>query len=275
VKRYQSNENQIKELDARYGNLVSMIQGLGVKHQPMLPAEPPEDEAAEDEAAGLSSKDTEKVRNWANSVSPPPHTTGDDAAAAQDGDGNLADDEGAESDAADERQGRFARPLRDIRVGESPSRPWGIPVPVKYLEKVEGNASEKSSQPARIPSSSMPTPQPDRVVESETEMEKAGKARCPFGFDQAPKPDVGTKTKMKEEHSKEKEAKPDLPAETTTQRVTFIAPDAASATEQKPEPATGVAKEQSHMVFTGPVFIGYSAEDAAKILRESGLGRTI
>jgi hypothetical protein len=274
VKRYQSNENQIKELDARYGNLVSMIQGLGVKHQPMLPAEPPEDEVIEDEAAGLSSKDTEKVRNWANSVSPPPHTTGADAAAVQDGDGNLADDEGAESDAADERQGRFARPLRDIRVGESPSRPWGIPVPVKYLEKIEGNASEKSSQPARIPSSSMPTPQPDRVVESETEMEKAGKARCPFGFDQAPKPDVATKTKTKEEHSIQKETKPDFPAEKTTQRVTFIAPDAASATEQKAEPATGVAKEQSRMVFTGPVFIGYSAEDAAKILRESGLGRT-
>jgi hypothetical protein len=36
----------------------------------------------------------------------------------------------------------------------------------------------------------------------------------------------------------------------------------------------GVAKEQSRMVFTGPVFIGYSAEDAAKILRESRLGQT-
>jgi hypothetical protein len=142
------------------------------------------------------------------------------------------------------------------------------------LEKIEGNASEKSSQPARIPSSSMPTPQPDRVVESETEMEKAGKARCPFGLDQAPKPDVATKTKTKEEHSIQKETKPDFPAEKTTQRVTFIAPDAASATEQKAEPATGVAKEQSRMVFTGPVFVGYSAEDAAKILRESGLGRT-
>jgi len=26
------------------------------------------------------------------------------------------------------------------------------------------------------------------------------------------------------------------------------------------------------MLFTGPVFVGYSAEDAAKILRESGWG---
>jgi hypothetical protein len=120
----------------------------------------------------------------------------------------------------------------------------------------------------------MPTPQPDRVVESETEMEKAGKARCPFGFDQAPKPDVVTKTEVNEDHSKEMEAKPDVPAEKTTQRVAFIAPDAANATDQRAEPVTGVANEQSRMVFTGPVFIGYSAEDAAKILRESGLGRS-
>lgn len=273
VKRYQSNENQIKELDARYGNLVSMIQGLGVKHQPMLPTEPPEDEAAvEDEAAGLSTKDTEKVRNWANSVSPQPHATGAEAAAVQDADGNLADDEGAESDAGDERQGRFARPLRDIRVGESPSRPWGIPVPVRYLEKVEGNISEASSQPARIPSSSMPTPQADKVVESETETEKAGKARCPFGFDQAPKPEKATPSKPKED-IKLKEAEPDKTSEKAAQRVTFISPDAASATEQKAEPVARVASDQSRMVFTGPVFIGYSAEDAAKILRESGRGR--
>lgn len=271
VKRYQSNENQIKELDARYGNLVSMIQGLGVKHQPMLPAEA----AVEDEAAGLDSKDSEKVRNWANSVSPPPHQTDAGSAAAQDGDGNLADDEGAESDAGEERQGRFARPLRDIRVGESPSRPWGIPVPVKYLEKVEGNVSEASSQPARIPSSSMPAPQPEKVAESEMEMKmkEAGKARCPFGFDQPSKPEMTAPPRSKKEDAKLKEVEPDNSAEKETQRVTFIAPDTASATDAKAEPALGAAKQQGSMIFTGPVFIGYSAEDAAKILRESGLGR--
>lgn len=277
VKRYQSNENQIKELDARYGNLVSMIQGLGVKHQPMLPAEPPEDEAAvEDEAAGLDLKDSEKVRNWANSVSPPPHPTDAGSAVAQDGDGNLADDEGAESDAGEERQGRFARPLRDIRVGESPSRPWGIPVPVKYLEKVEGNVSEASSQPARIPSSSIPTPRVDKPAESEMEMKMkhASKARCPFGFDQAPKPEATTTTQAVKEDDKPKAVELDNCAENTTQKVTFIAPDKASATEQKAEDAAGETKQQSRMVFTGPVFIGYSAEDAAKILRESGIGRT-
>jgi hypothetical protein len=277
VKRYQSNENQIKELDARYGNLVSMIQGLGVKHQPMLPNEPPDDEdAVEDEAAGLTSKDTEKVRNWANSVSPPPHRTDAESAAVQDADGNLADDEGAESDAAEERQGRFARPLRDVRVGESPSRPWGIPVPVKYLEKVQGNVSEASSQPARIPSSSMPAPQADKVVESEMEikMKEAGKARCPFGFDQPSKPEKTATAQPKKEDGELKEAQPKPAVEKISSQVAFITPDAANGPEQKAETVPGVAKEQSRMVFSGPVFIGYSAEDAAKILRESRLGQT-
>jgi hypothetical protein len=277
VKRYQSNENQIKELDARYGNLVSMIQGLGVKHQPMLPAEPPDGEvAADNDAVGFDPKDAEKVRNWANSVSPPPHQ----ADAGQDGDGNIADNERAEYDAGEERQGRFARPLRDIRVGESPSRPWGIPVPVKYLEKVEGNVSEASSSPARIPSSSMPAPSAAEAAKSEMDMKVESKleskGRCPFGFDQAPKAETIATTKLKKEDDKLKKAEPDNAVEKIAQRVAFISADTTSAvetTEQKAEPESGTSKEQNRMVFTGPVFIGYSAEDAAKILRESGLGQ--
>lgn len=269
VKRYQSNENQIKELDARYGNLVSMIQGLGAKHQPMLPTEPPEDEVEDNEAAGLSTKDTEKVRNWAKSVSPQPETADAQAAAGQDGDGNLADDEGADSDAAEDRQPRFARPLRDIRVGESPSRPWGIPVPIKFLEKVEGNVSEASTQPARIPSSNMPaTPRSAASLAApKTEERDEKKGRCPFGFDQAPK---------QESVQVQPDEAPEKVAEKTTPGITFIAPDTAAsvvAEYAEPSPPT-ITPEQNRMVFNGPVFIGYSAEDAAKILRDSGLGRT-
>jgi cytoskeletal protein RodZ len=170
--------------------------------------------------------------------------------------------------------------LRDIRVGESPSRPWGIPVPVKYLEKVQGNVSEASSQPARIPSSSMPAPQADKIVESEMEMKmkEAGKARCPFGFDQPSKPEKTATAQPvaqpKKEDGELNEAQPKPTVEKMSPQVAFITPDAANGTEQKAETVPGVAKEQSRMVFTGPVFIGYSAEDAAKILRESGLGQT-
>ncbi|KAM0716243.1 hypothetical protein Q7P37_007688 [Cladosporium fusiforme] len=284
VKRYQSNEVQIKELDARYGNLVSMIQGLGMKHQPMLPAEPPEDEVAveDDNAAGLDAKDAEKVRNWAKSVSPQPHGAG--STAAQDGDGNLADDEGADSDAGEERQPRFARPLRDIRVGESPSRPWGIPVPVKYLEKVEGNASEASTQPARIPSSSMNAPKATTSGEAKEESKSESKGRCPFGFDQTPKVSGTAPASAKGDMSEKKDniITPDNVEEKVTQGVTFIdtVSSAADPQQKKDAPASAAAgslpplsNQQSRMIFTGPVFIGYSAEDAAKILRESGIGQ--
>ena len=270
VKRYQSNENQIKELDARYGNLVSMIQGLGVKHQPMLPAEPPEDEEdLEDDDGGLDPKDAEKVRNWANSVSPPRSEV------VQVADGNLADDEAADSDAGEERQSRFARPLRPIRVGESPSRPWGINVPVKYLEKVEGNVSEASSQPARIPSSNMQAPpaeKPSQHNKDETKVETKG--RCPFGFDQAQKPSGEADAAQKQAGGEdETKGAPENVGENAGQGVTFITPEKAGTADQKATPLQAVAPEPNRMVFNGPVFIGYSAEDAAKILRDSGLGR--
>ena len=288
VKRYQSNENQIRELDARYGNLVSMIQGLGVKHQPMLPAEPPEDEEdLEDDDGGLDPKDAEKVRNWANSVSPQPQPE-----PVQVADGNLADDEAADSDAGGERQSRFARPLRPIRVGESPSRPWGINVPVKYLEKVQGNVSEASSQPARIPSSNMQAPPPAAEKPAQPKKDDDGKpdapGRCPFGFDQArkaggnaaaaaaavPKQASGEVEVEAETKGVPEEKVDDKPA---PQGITFIAPETrGGAAEQRAaaDPPPAAAHEPNNrMVFNGPVFIGYSAEDAAKILKESGLGR--
>ncbi|KAL1588911.1 hypothetical protein WHR41_02348 [Cladosporium halotolerans] len=276
VKRYQSNEMQIKELDARYGNLVSMIQGLGAKHQPMLPAEPPEGElAAEEDNSGLDAKDAEKVRNWANSVSPQPQAEGQ-STAAQDGDGNMADDEGADSDACEDRQPRFARPLRDIRVGESPSRPWGIPVPVKYLEKVEGNVSEASSQPAQIANPDVRTAPAGGFDTMPGEVKPNSKGKCPFGFDQsgATKPAATVATGQTAPGSNT--AQPAGHGEKVVPGLTFIAPETSNSAEQKAEasPANATARHnQSRMVFTGPVFIGYSAEDAARILKDSGLGR--
>ncbi|CRK12934.1 hypothetical protein BN1723_017316, partial [Verticillium longisporum] len=37
VRRYQRSEDQIRKLDAKYGNLVSMVQCLSTLHKPMLP----------------------------------------------------------------------------------------------------------------------------------------------------------------------------------------------------------------------------------------------
>ena len=214
VKRYQSNEKQIRELDAKYGSLVSMIQGLGAKHKDMLPQEPETGEADEVDGENL-----ENIRRWASSVS------------AQVADGRAGNGEEEE----EERQPRFERPLRDIRVGESPSRPWGVQVPAEYLE---------TSTPALRP--------PDAKAEETMRAEKPG--RCPFGFDENEAP-----------------AERNKPA--TDAKPMFMASAAEPEHTHHGLEDTGQQSDKSpRIVFTGPVFIGYSAEDAAKILRESGLG---
>lgn len=218
VMRYQSNEDQIKELDAKYGNLVSMIQGLGEKHKDMLP-EDPDDLLDEDAEAAL---DDAHVRKWASSVS------------AQ------APEPGAEEEAED-RQPHFERPLRDIRVGESPSRPWGIQVPARYLEQA---GSENSSRPARISQTAPPDVPTSKQPDTPAQETKRPAGKCPFGHGAATAP-----------------PKPTFIEPIVPEPQTATNPEAA-ATDQKPNTIP-------QMVFTGPVFIGYSAEDAARIL--SGL----
>lgn len=222
VKRYQSNEAQIQQLDAKYGNLVSMIQGLGAKHKDMLPKDP---EDAEETTAQEDAQVAEKVRKWASSVS----------VQAVDGNDEAVDE-------LEERKPHFERPLRDVRLGESPSRPWGIQVPAKYLEKT---TSEASSTPARLaPAHVSAAPGADKP------------AQCPFGFDKGASPAV-------EEHR-----------QTTTAQPAFIAPVKAGVAPKSVPADTASTTKQPPMTFSGPVFIGYSAEDAIKILRESGLAQT-
>ena len=240
VKRYQSNEQQIRELDEKYGNLVSMIQGLGAKHKNMLPPEPEDEgDAAIVEDGELDAKDAEKVRKWASSVS----------AQVDHGDhrGN------AEDGGVEERQQHFERPLRDIRVGESPSRPWGISVPPRYWEKAEGD--ETNSWPAET----APGPANAAVAKVESDQKETKGARCPFGFDQRADPAASSKSPNH----------PPGPAERP--QPTFLPAVESSPTQNAPQASQSPrSNTQSRMVFSGPVFIGYSAEDAAKILRESG-----
>lgn len=186
VKRYQSNAQSIRQLNAKYGNLVNMLQGLGNKHQPLLPRH---EETAEH--VEMDRKSVEKVEKWAGNVD---ETTGE--AEAQHST-SLPD--------TDERQGHFDRPLKEIRVGESPSRPWGIPMlgaePLKLnMDGVEG--SQEQSQGKDDQSTSHPQPQ--------TKQGRSDDRRGPHKDDKA------------------------------------------------------------EFVFTGPVFIGYSAEQAADLIQKCG-----
>ncbi len=191
VKRYQQNENSIKQLDAKYGNIVSMIQGLGNKHKQYLPSE---ERAA---MSGSDQKSTAAVEKWANNV---------------DGETNIVDGEVE----PESRVSHFDKPLRDIRVGESPTRPWGIHVPAGRSKAPSIASSPKRSV---IPSMKLDpdTPQTKPAAEGLT-----------------PKP-----------------------ASTTV-----------SASHATSRPGRG--RRSNQIIFNGPVFLGYSPEQAAQFLNQIG-----
>jgi len=92
VKRYQRNEADIRKLDAKYGSLVNMIQGLGQKHQPMLPTK------EEEESLEVEQVSNERVENWAKAVS-------------ADGVGHEEEEDRIVPDDQEDRESRFDRPL--------------------------------------------------------------------------------------------------------------------------------------------------------------------
>ncbi|KAK5007280.1 hypothetical protein LTR28_005478 [Elasticomyces elasticus] len=233
VQRYQSNEESIRKLDAKYGNLVSMIQGLGAKHQRMLP-EQPEDEPAPEEKEGR-----DRVGTWAKAVS----------AVAVNG---TVDPEATEQE-DHERQGRqqqFERPLRDVRLGESPSRPWGIPVPAR-AERVPSAVSSASAEIADAQALEVKKP-----VRTEKPRDRP-EGRCPFSFGNAPMPD---------DHPQAEKETPDPKTSTADPEPVIVKPSTAH-----PDAVPTNVKQQPQMLFTGPVFIGYPVEQALELLEQSRL----
>jgi hypothetical protein len=161
------------------------------------------------------------VEKWAEEVKPQPPADRDEV---------IENDE--------ERKGHFDRPLREVRVGESPSRPWGIhvPIPPPAMEPT-------THAPATVERS---TDKPlDNVATS------VPKGRCPFGHGGGVPPDhpaIETET---------------VPKEPVT------TPDATSTNEDKPTeiknpPNTSTAS----VVFNGPVFFGFSPEQTAAFMQE-------
>ncbi|OAA67902.1 hypothetical protein SPI_00097 [Niveomyces insectorum RCEF 264] len=202
LRRYQQNEQQIRKMDAKYGNLVNMISGLGQFHQPMLAtaetgvvvaAAAGAGDAAHDvpgqpaigdevERAALHRDSHERVKTWAKGVSnstghlsggadesdegdeleeneeqrvspadsrPDSSNTGADAGAAGTGVDAVLDDETPDM----ARESHFDRPLKEVRLGESPSRPWGISVPISSLPDAEIHPPlSPPAAPVRMPS---------------------------------------------------------------------------------------------------------------------------
>ncbi|KAL7943482.1 hypothetical protein V8C42DRAFT_329188 [Trichoderma barbatum] len=244
VRRYQRNEEQIRKLDAKYGNVVSMIEDLSHLHKPMLP-----DEEHARRPSDATRTSAGRVESWAHAVS----STDPEVAAEP------------PADIDDERQSHFDRPLKEVRVGESPSRPWGISVPI-YEQSGNGAGHPMSPPPAPV---RMPSP----VQSTQTPAKPAGK--CPFGHtakppafaglnistspdpqtQNAPAPKIQdsapfTPTKAPHQH---------LPVHehhSSIQQPTFINPDITKA------------PNGPQMIFTGPVFIGYPMEQAIQFMNQ-------
>ncbi|OTB08824.1 hypothetical protein M426DRAFT_316848 [Hypoxylon sp. CI-4A] len=247
VRRYQKNEEQIRKLDAKYGNLVSMVEDLSRIHQPMLP----EQDTRPQSEVGRTPN--EMVENWARTIS---------EAVSDDLDRTALDNDGEDP----ERLSHFDRPLKEVRVGESPSRPWGISVPV-FDTPVGPDGVERPHSPppapVQIPKSLSPQPLPET-----TPAKKTGK--CPFDH-----------TKMSEMMNGSTPFKHD---EKGSVRLDDIPPSSQTSipmrepprrvASQRTQPAFINPAEMNHkqdnkpqMLFTGPVFIGYPIEDAIRFMQ--------
>lgn len=259
----------MRHLDAKYGNLISMIRGLSMKHQAFLPG-------AENGASGSNSS-AERVEKWAEDVGRTPK---------QEMHPTIKEEEG-ENLQEEERLGHFDRPLRDIRLGESPSRPWGIPVPIP-LDPLP--TSPLQSPPAPVPPTQTQSHKPpdhsatdDASVAplQETTPNESDAAppprRCPFGHG-APKPPLP-------EPEREPKPKPEkIELETQTIRNDNSkgqVPDAAEdpgETLDSPQPNNSKPSAPANIVFNGPVFFGFSPEQTAIFLQQlqqlGGLGQT-
>jgi hypothetical protein len=237
VKRFQENEDALRNLDSKYANMVTMVTDLGKKHQPMFPD--PDDLAVEDGEEEASPNAASKVERWAQDVVSSDHVE--------------ESDHGEEPDATEDdedRQQRFDRSLKDIRVGESPSRPWGIHVPEEFQN--EGDASSKKSDPTASPL------EPATAVD-ETPIAPhpvMGSGRCPFSGLAA----KGAEAEVMPKNDALK-AKPGY--------IHVGEPDKGATAEKSHVFVAPIPPQQQgpQLVFNGPVFFGYPADQTASLMQ--------
>ena len=271
VRRYQKNEEDIRKLDAKYGNLASMVEGLGRIHQPMLPEQ---DTRPQSEVTRGSNQ---RVENWAKAVS---------ATVTDDPDHSETEPEQDDHD----RQSHFDRPLKEVRVGESPSRPWGISLPIYDSPSGRGAPSERAESPPPAPVP-MPSSHPSNQAHvPDTPAKAAGK--CPFDHTKMRQMMDAAATPVKHHRDDHSSARLDNVPGTSNQPFasekrftsgeherrhppTTAATAAAVASTVPPQPAfldpANAARPPKQgapqMLFTGPVFIGYPVEQAIQLMQ--------
>ncbi|KAE8417040.1 hypothetical protein BDV36DRAFT_187341 [Aspergillus pseudocaelatus] len=240
VQRYQKDSHSMRHLDAKYGSLINMIRGLSVKHQAFLPNRG-------NSGAPTSSSSAERVEKWAEEVG-----------INSEMQPSIKEDE-TEND--DGREGRFDRPLREVRVGESPSRPWGIPVPMPLPPSASPPLSpppaaalpEKSKKPSEEePIRVSSNPPRDSTQQAPTTAPKSG--RCPFGHGVAQAVNTAPETETIRDHGKKNGT-----IETAEQDF-----------GEQPQAHPPLTNSPASIVFNGPVFFGFSPEQTSSFLQQLG-----
>jgi hypothetical protein len=254
-----------------------MLQGLGQKHQPMLPATEDEEEQ-EQEVAEQEKHSNDRVESWAKAVS-------QDGIDPTDAAVNVAVED-------DERESRFDRPLKEVRVGESPSRPWGIAVPFNHVppERYEEHETPGSPPaPVMMPNiASAPKASGcpfSGAFGTKAEVPQghppvsAGAAKCPFsGAKQEETIDTPDSTAPSKndldrlgihDSQRQSQPQPNQPRAIGQEQPPFQ-PHAQSAAPPPPAATQPVFLTQPtpQMVFNGPVFIGYPVDQAMMLMQQ-------
>jgi hypothetical protein len=266
IKRYQADGQTRRMLDEKYKDTVQMLKGLGKHHQPYLhaPSIPDVGQLPDPSSAA-------RVEEWAEEVH----------AKSPEGDEMHPPDEAGEVkvEGYDDRVNQFDRSLRDVRVGESPSRPWGIHVPVPSSMPPEAaapvTANGDPSQPwteQDVESALHVPPVIEHVDNSRSSRRPADAPRCPFHKpDQTWTADVSSAT--------ERRTFPKVGSPPKIDTASISLPDADGEGISTPNPFNSPPRGQSprpaqpNMVFNGPVFFGYSPEATAALLERLGGSR--
>lgn len=249
VKRHQTNSESIRELDAKYVNLVSMIQGLGEKHQPLLPSKKAEVETVD------------KIQEW--------------AAGLKQEQEEAEPEEVAEAYPQEDERGRFesqvTEQLKEIRLGESPTRPWGVHVPASAVSSATTTPSIVSGHNGQQSVILTPSPAP-KANESNSEIPSnfdpqnshlaSNQFLCPHETCQASA--FNNFADLARHYLNEHDDTTD------SSRRHQSTPIPTTESEETTPPKEAATKPS--MNFTGPVFIGYSAQEAIDISRQFSRG---
>lgn len=258
IQRYQRDSQSRRFLDEKYGSLTNMVKGLGKYHQPYLSSaqEGPKDTQHTDASSA------ERVEKWAKDV---------DTRSGKNVEGHISVEDG-EADGEDERANQFDRPLKDIRVGESPSRPWGVHVPVSGPSPrspagfpprpscPSGAAANGLSQDDKYSVGHLSLENP-----KSSERNRSAAARgCPFHMGGPSPGDKASNTHEKPKSARPRQTRTTKERNTDPQLQSHHTPDLNPASD----PARG--EPQPKVVFNGPVFFGYDPQTAASLLDKLG-----